>query len=205
MKSNTMKSLNQLLGTVCIAIAFAGCASAPARFYTLSPAAKGDGASAVPCGVIVGPVFIPSSVDRPQFTIAAGPNRVEIDEFNRWAAPLGDSIARVVSADLGALLGTSRVTAAPMPDFGPAYRVSIRVEQFESVRGGAAQNGGVLVEAMWAVRGPTGQEVKSGRTTAREPAPDNSFDALAAAHSRALAKVSGDIATVIRSAASNKP
>jgi hypothetical protein len=33
----------------------------------------------------------------------------------------------------------------------------------------------------------------------------DSFDALAAAHSRALAKVSGDIAAVIRSEAAEKP
>jgi hypothetical protein len=40
---------------------------------------------------------------------------------------------------------------------------------------------------------------------ASEPVTGNGFDALAAAHSRALARVSGDIAAAIRSAADEKP
>jgi hypothetical protein len=47
--------------------------------------------------------------------------------------------------------------------------------------------------------------VRSGRTVAREPAQGDGFDALAAAHSRALAKVSSDIATAIRAEVDEKP
>ena len=156
------------------------------------------------CSVIVGPVFLPAAVDRPQFVLTTAPNRVEIDEFNRWAAPLGESIARVVSADLGVQLGTLRVASAPLPDFGPAYHVAIRIERFESVRGTGKGDGEVLVDAMWTVRGPAGQNVVSGHTIAHEPAPGNSIDALAAAHSRALANLSSDIAAALRSAVGDK-
>ena len=48
-------------------------------------------------------------------------NRVELDEFNRGAAPLSDSIARAVAGDLAVLLGTPDVGTAPMADFNPAY------------------------------------------------------------------------------------
>jgi uncharacterized lipoprotein YmbA len=57
-----------------------------------------------------------------------GTNRVELDEFNRWAAPLDESIARVVAGDLAALLGTSHVSAGPLANFDPAYRVTIAVQ-----------------------------------------------------------------------------
>ena len=63
------------------------------------------------------------------------PNRVDVDEFNRWAAPLNDSIARVVAGDLAVLLGTPRVATAPLANFNPAYRVTIDVQRFESVHG----------------------------------------------------------------------
>jgi hypothetical protein len=54
------------------------------------------------------------------------------------------------------------------------------------------------------VRGPKGA-ARSGRTVAREGVTDSSFDALAAAHSRALATVSEDIAAAIRAEAARKP
>jgi hypothetical protein len=41
----------------------------------------------------------------------------------------------------------------------------------------------------------------SGRTTLREPVQGEGYDALAAAHSRAIAGLSRDIAAAIRSAA----
>jgi len=50
------------------------------------------------------------------------------------------------------------------------------------------------VDAVWAVQKPTGRETRSGHTIAREAVAGTGFDALAAAHSRALAQVSADIA-----------
>ena len=128
-------------------------------------------------------------------------NRVEVDEFNRWAEPLNDNIARVVAGDLAAQLGTTQVATAPLANFNSAYRVAIDIQRFESVRGKS-----VLIEAVWVVhRTTTGGTTCSGRTVASEPAAGDSFDALVAAHSRALAKVSGDIAAVIRTEADEKP
>jgi hypothetical protein len=49
-----------------------------------------------------------------------------------------------------------------------------------------------------AVRKTAGGEIRSGRTVARQPVQGQGFDALAAAHSQALAKMSGDIAAAIR-------
>lgn len=189
-----MKQLTQLF---LIALLAAGCASAPSHFYTLNSTAKATGAPAEKCSVIVSPVYVPASVDRPQFVLTTAPNRVEVDEFDRWDAPLDDAIARVVSSDLVMLLGTPRVASAPVVDFGPAYRVSIRVERFESIQK-EKQNSHALVDAIWTVRNPAGQTVGSGRTTANEPAEGTGFEALAAAHSRALAKISSDIAEAIR-------
>jgi uncharacterized protein len=96
------------------------------------------------------------------------------------------------------LLGTPRVSSAPIPDFGPAYHITIRIERFETIRDEGKQNGRALVDAIWTVSSPTGRPVGSGRTTANEPTDGIGFDAFAAAHSRALAKLSGDIAVAIR-------
>ncbi len=183
----------------------AGCASAPSRFYTLNSTAKGDAAPAANYAVVVGPVSVPGLVDRPQFTVQVAPNRVVLDEFNRWAAPLNDNIARVVAGDLAVLLGTPRVATSPLANLDPAYRVTIDVQRFESMQSEAMQNEGVLIEAVWVVRKTAGGAPRSGRTIARESAPGDAFYALVAAHSRALAKVSADIAAAIRADVGEKP
>jgi uncharacterized lipoprotein YmbA len=182
----------QLLLMAFVAAA-AGCASAPARFYTLASTATADGAPAAPYAVLVGPVSVPASVDRSEFVVQVAPNRVDVDEFNRWAAPLSDGIARAVAGDLAVLLGTSDVAVAPLANFNPTCRVTINVQRFDSV-----QNQAVLVDAVWAVHQTAGGGTRTGRTVARENAQGEGFDALAAAHSRALAAVSADIAKAIR-------
>ena len=130
--------------------------------------------------------------------VQVAPNRVEVDEFNRWVAPLNDGIARALAGDLAVQLGTPEVAAAPLANFNPSYWVTIDVQRFESIPGQAA-----LVEAVWTVRA-AGGETRSGRTVAREAVQGDGFDALAAAHSRALAKMSGDIAAAIRAEAEEK-
>ena len=183
-----------------VAAAVSGCGTtAPSRFYTLDATAVSDGATPVSYPIMVGPVSVPAAVDRPQFVVQAAPNRVDIDEFNRWAAPLNDAIAQVVAGDLVKLLGTPNVAAAPMANFDPAYRVTIDVQRFDSVPGQAA-----LLDAVWTVHRTAGGETRSGRTVAREAVQGDGFEALAAAHSRALAKMSGDIAAAIRAEAEDK-
>ena len=168
----------------------------PSKFYTLDSTASPEGAPSATYSVAVGPVTIPSAVARPQFVVQVAPNRVAIDEFNRWAAPLDESIARVVAGDLAALLGAPRVARSPLANFEPDYRVSLDVQRFESDPGH-----GVLIEAVWIVRASASGKTRSGRTIARESVPDSGFETLASAHSRALAQVSRDIASAIRSEA----
>jgi hypothetical protein len=173
----------------------AGCgASAPAQFYTLSATAAPSGRTASDA-VLVGPVSVPPAVDRPQFVVQVADNRVTLDEFNRWASPLDDAIARAVAGNLASILGTPDVAVAPLANFDPAYRVTIDVQRFDSVQARFA-----LVDAVWAVRSTHTNRVQSGRTLAREDVAGDGFDALAAAHSRALAKMSEDIAAVIQAA-----
>ena len=186
-----------------ISIAFivtaTGCSTEPARFYSLASTATADGTPATPSAVMVGPVTIPASVDQPEFVVQVAPNRVEVNEFNRWVSPLGDGIARAVAADLVVLLGTPEVASAQLANFTPDYRVTIDVQRFESVQGQAA-----TLEAVWTVRKTAGGATRSGRTVAREPVQGQGFDALAAAHSQAIAKMSGDIAAAIRAEAEQK-
>lgn len=193
------RRIAQLISIALLAVVAAGCSTAPARFYSLASTATADGTPATSASVMVGPVMIPASVDQPEFVVQVAANRVEVDEFNRWVSPLNDAIARAVAGDLVVLLGTPDVASAQLANFTPDYRVTIDVQRFESIQGQAA-----TLEAVWTVRKTAGGEIRSGRTVAREPVQGQDFDALAAAHSRAIAKMSADIATAIRTEAEQK-
>jgi len=180
-----------------LVIVAAGCTSTPAsRFYTLS-AATAPAATSSDVSVAVGPVSVPAVVDRPQMVVRVGPNQVRLEEFDRWASPLQNAIARAVAENLVAMLGTPRVTLSQQVVSTDAeYRAAIEVQRFESSPGEAA-----TLEAVWTVSRAKDGGSRMGRTTAREPTPDQSFDSLAAAHSRAVARLSRDIADAVQALA----
>jgi uncharacterized lipoprotein YmbA len=165
----------------------AACGSPPReRFYTLNapePPAAADGAPSI----AVGPVTIPEIVDRPQIVVRSSANQVQIAEQARWAEPLKGAIARVVAANLASTLG-ARV--APQRNGDADYRVALDVQRFESPADA------VLIEALWTVSGKGGK--RSGRSVVRETIAGKDYEGIAAAHSAALAKVSGEIADAIR-------
>jgi len=180
--------------SVLLTSALAGCGvSTPARFYSLDSTARPEAAPPLDTSIIVGPVTVPPAVDRPQFVRQVGPNRVTIDEFNRWASPLDDNVARVVAGNLEVLLGTHDVAVSSAANFNAAYQVEIDVERFQS-----SPDNSALVEALWTVRRSTGGASRSGHTLAHEMLRDNGFDGLVAAYSRALNQLSRDIAAAIR-------
>lgn len=179
-----------------LALAFltAGCASSPSSFFTLSPDAtatsKADAASSK-LVIVVGPVSIPAIVDMPQIVVRKGANQVAPDQFNLWASPLRNNIAQVVGANLVVLLGTPDVSSALISEAD--FRVAIDVQVFESSPGDAA-----TLSAMWNVRRVKDGKTVIGRTSVREASTEKGYQALAAAHSRALSRLSADIADAIR-------
>ena len=166
-----------------------GCTSTPpSRFYTLR-AASDPAVPSSSLSIVVGPVTVPAVVDRPQIVVNAGANQVRVDDFNRWAAPLQNNIARVVADNLVAMLGTPRVT---LSSIDADYRAAIEVQSFESSLGEAA-----MLDAVWFVRRSKDGKTETGRTAVREAVQEKSYDALAAAHSRAVARLSRDLAAAV--------
>jgi uncharacterized protein len=172
-----------------VSLIFAGCGITPnPRFYALTGAAPPATPSS-DVSVSVVPVTIPAAVDRPQIVVTVSSNRVRLEEFDRWAAPLQSDIARAVASNLAAALGTPRVTLGGAAD----YRVAIEVQSFESRPGEAA-----TLDAVWTVGRSRDGKLKTGRTTVREPTSEGGFDGLAAAHSRAIGRLSQDLANAVR-------
>jgi len=191
-----IRGMRASVAAVMLAI-LAGCASAPKeQFYTLSNG-SGD-RPALPAqdyAVAVGPVYVPDVVDRPHLVLRMGGSEVRISEQVRWAEPLKEGIARAVATDLARDLQNGRVSPRAAPGSGePDYRVTLDVQDFDSVLGKAA-----TLEVMWTVRRVKDGEVHTGRKRVQEPVANDSYDALVTAHARALGEVSRSIAEMIRS------
>jgi uncharacterized lipoprotein YmbA len=159
-----------------LAALLAACAGAPREsYYTLAavePAPSSRGA--LPdVGITVVATGLVESVDRPQLVIRRSETRVDILEQQRWAEPLRTAIPRVVAANLGRELGSARVTSQAQAPLGEtALRVALDV------------------------RRSSDNQTRSGRSVAREPSAPG-YDALVAAHSRALVRVSREIAEAL--------
>ena len=190
-------SIRGIVLVIGLASIAAGCGSSPkVRYYTLS-AAEAPAVAAAPSKaaltVTVGPATVPEVVDRQQIVLRVGANQVELSEFDRWAEALKFAIPRVVAASLAQQIASAQVFVYSPSAPGTDFRVLIDVERFESEPAKS-----VTVEASWSIRPGAKGEPRSGRSVAREPVGAAGYDALVAAHSRALAAVSRDIADALR-------
>ena len=182
-----------------------GCLGSPREtYYTLSAGTAVNRApsanSESTYSIAVGPITLPEVVDRPQFVLRAGPNEVTIVELHRWAGPLKSEISRIIADNLAADLNVKRVAAYPQSAGENAdYRILVDIQRFDSTMGES-----VTIDALWTVKRASDGVLRTGRSTARESDSDGTYDALVAAHSRALATISSEIAEAIRSSASPK-
>ena len=200
----------QKLGlTILMALAFlAGCRSAtpPVEFYTLSPLTVLDPADKIAglggnIAVGIGPLQMPKINDRPQIVTRIGPNRINVDEFHRWAGSVYEDFLRVVTMNLATLLQSDLVAAYPWEDyFDPDYRVYLEVQQFDGRLGQQVQ-----LVITWTITGRQARQILLVRKSViREPVQGEGYDAFVAAKSRILATLSRQIARGIKAVYSDE-
>jgi uncharacterized lipoprotein YmbA len=172
------------------------CSSAPTHFYTLqhdaAPVANATPASSAPFQIEVLPVAVPPQVDQAEFLVRQSDQRVAVLDNERWAAPLAAELRGAFAADLVAALGTRDVYGLPRPQGVPVYRIVIDVRVFDSWPGRHAR-----IQADWSVRGNTEAALVTCTSTASIDVGAD-YDALVQGHQRAIAQISGDIATTVR-------
>jgi uncharacterized lipoprotein YmbA len=180
-----------------IAVLLAGCRSSapPVQFYTLSPLGaateKAHTIAASPnITVGVGPVELPQVLDRPQIVTRTGPNKLTLDEFHRWAGSLQADFSRVLAENISFLLGLDHVAVYPWEvGFVPDYRIALDIRSFEGQWG---KN--VLLDVIWRVKDKTGEKTLAvKKSVITEPLATADYDALVAAQSQAVARLSREI------------
>jgi uncharacterized lipoprotein YmbA len=183
-----------------LAFVSTGCfGSSPAsRFYLLSPSPEGAStvSSLGPEGALgVLPTRIAAYLDRPQIVTFLGDNSVDLDEFNRWAEPLGAGVSRVLAQDLSAMLPAWRVMPQPWDPTVP-LRARLVVEVTAL---GWNHLGEARLEANWALLTATGELAAArGRVVLRRQVSGTGTDAAVAATSLLVTALARDIAVAVR-------
>jgi hypothetical protein len=182
-----------------------GCASSPSsKFYQLSPlqnrtSITRDAFPEQTLIIAIGPVRIPDYLDRPQIVTRANKNELRLSEFDRWAGSLESDVTRVLAEDISILLPSDRFSVMRWTPYlesqvPASYRVAVLVDRFEGTLGDS-----VLLKAQWKVFTHNRSLLLKRESLIKEQINGSSYDALVAAMSRAIEKLSRDIAGEIRS------
>ncbi len=179
-----------------------GCTatSERARFYKLNslPApesittTQGTGGGVA---IGIGPVKFPDHLDRPEIVTRTSDNALQLAEFDRWAGSLEKDFSRILAENLSILLSTDYIFMFPFTQSAPIdYRVAVEVVRFDGELGKNA-----VLTARWNVMEGSSKELRFiRRSMITEPVDDNSYEAMVAALSRTVERLTGEIANAIK-------
>jgi uncharacterized lipoprotein YmbA len=178
-----------------------GCTSSPpTRFYTLSSLQEGGrGPKESPSDqglvIVVGPIQFPAYLDRTEIVTRASNNKITLSEFDLWVGALAEDFNRALAENLSILLSTESVFVYPRLRPGLAkYQITMDVIRFDGSLGGD-----VSLIVRWAIlEGKERKVVSVRKSTITEPSGGKDYEAMVAANSRALEKLSREIADAIR-------
>jgi len=113
-----MRKLTLVTTLLCLSMLLSGCfsTSAPSRFYQISPtqsppcSLNGSSAEAI---IGVGPISIPSYLDRSSIVSRGIDSSVTVHDFDYWIEPLSEAFVRTLTERISAGTGTTCLTAVP--------------------------------------------------------------------------------------------
>lgn len=134
-------------------------------------------------------------IDRENLVIQTGPNKLEVAENHIWAGDLDNSIARVLSINIGRRVGTGNVRTYPWAsDSEIDYQVAMDIREFI-----AGDDGYAHIEASWRLYSLPSRQLTASRTfRAKESISTEDFESVVAAQSRLLGQLAADIASSIK-------
>ena len=190
-----------------MAIFLSGCMSRSQtpRFYTLTTMQPDEvtskrGSSAQNAVIGIGPVKLADYLDQSDLVTRTSDNQLVKAEYDRWAGSFKDDFINVLAENIGFLVPTERIYLYPWRGSVPiGYQVALEVVRCDGRLGEAA-----WLVARWSIFGGPGKKlIKMNRSSIHEPVTGPDYAALVAAQSRAVAKLSQEIAEAIQGAGKN--
>jgi len=176
-----------------------GCGHSPnTTFFALSAVRPDTHAhTAVAAPLQLRAVHIPELLDRTERVSEVSSDRLQINQFQQWGAPLADMIRRVLSEDLSSRLPAGTVVPPDAPAPPGTRGLVLDVQEFLP-----ESNGQVVLQATWTVEKPgAGANTRSSNRTVLatgmqhlELPGGGSADAQVSAMSRLLGRLADAIA-----------
>ncbi len=185
----------RLLCTLC-AVLLSACASAlPEHFYALNAVTLATPvvSNKAEFNLAVDRITLPEIVDRPQIVLNGADHAVRLMEGQRWAESLRQAIPRVVIGDLRRQFPLASIASASASTVAsqPTYKIAMDVERFDSRLGER-----VDVVVHWRLRNTT-DVLRDKVSTLQVNTDGSTFEALVAAHDKALGQLSREIGEAI--------
>jgi uncharacterized lipoprotein YmbA len=160
---------------------------------TVTDAASPAPASKRDLTIGVGPVTLPPYLDRPQIVTRASRVKLDLGEFDQWAASLQDGVVRVLAENLSLLIPTDRVVRHPWSRLTvPDYQVTVEVMQFDAGPGGE-----VVLAAHWQILTANEKELVMRKSHLTAAAGGYEYEAMVTAMGRTLDALSREIAAML--------
>jgi uncharacterized lipoprotein YmbA len=186
--------LSKWLISVSTCTLLSACLSTPpTHFYILEPLSEPPPLSSTTVKkrlIGIGPVSIPTLLERKQIVTRLPDNSIKIAEFHQWASPLKDNVAQVLTHNLATLQTGDLIRTYPWSAYGAVdFRVIIDIIKFDT-----RPEQAVNLEANWAIMNEkTHTLISNGHTKIEHRLDDPSYPSAVKALNNALSEFSKDL------------
>lgn len=174
--------------------------SPPPNFYILTPLqeVQKDSQKSVSESMIaigIGPVTLADYIDQPKIITRTGDNQLVRAEFDRWAGSFKDNVTNVLAENISFLRATEQVHIYPWHLSLPIdYQIQLDILRCDGVLGQEVQ-----LVARWSIfHGRDKKLLVTNRSNIYEPVADQSYASFVAAQSKALERLSREIAQALQ-------
>jgi uncharacterized lipoprotein YmbA len=187
-----MTAWPRVLSISLLAALLSACATTPAsRFFTLGDTQAVVLAPRSDLVLAVGPVDLPTYLDRPQIVSRSGSNGLEVDEFQRWGGLLDEEVTRLLMRHLADALQPAGVFTYPSRLAANSdYRLAVEIYALDGVRGGM-----VTLSAAWSlIDDRSGRVLETGQVLYRTESGGEDMAAYVGAITDLLGRLGDDMA-----------
>lgn len=192
----TRKAIMAMLAALGLA---AACSNPPTRYYTLAgnsspkptPALLPALSLRIP-SLGVGPVKLPSLLDRNGIVLRQDAHTVTVSDTHLWGGQLEDELLAALARTLQARLPASDVRTVPWePAQTPLYQITLEVDQFDGTPGHQA-----TLRGTWQLQdGRTAKLLRRANFNLARPVPHNTVAGLVAVQSELVTDLAQHIIT----------
>lgn len=169
----------------------------PTQFYVLEPLSEPSSSSTTAekkRRIGIGPVSIPTLLERKQIVTRLPDNSVKIAEFHQWASPLKNNVVQVLTHNLAILQPDDLIRAYPWSAYGMVdYRIVIDIIRFDT-----RPEQSVNLEADWSIMNEKNHTLLSnGHTKIEHPLANPSYPSTVKALNQILSEFSHELSKAL--------